>query len=145
MDDSNVLTILASISGWTFGVLVVIVRYTWSLLYSLLYVIAWPVLSVGRGLLSVALFPLRVLLKFEAFLTFVLGAAIVGATVGLCLYLAGDFLSRVLLLHSPELEEPLMSRSMKLEDSSTSFDWESKMYMSSTILEEEETSQDSRD
>ncbi|EPS26228.1 hypothetical protein POX_c04694 [Penicillium oxalicum] len=145
MDDSNASTILVSVFKAVFRGLVVLSAYTWTLLYSVLYVITWPVLSVSNGLLSIALLPLRILLKFEAILTFGMVAAITGATVGICLYLTGDFLSRVFLLSSSDHQKPMNIDSLKIEDSTSTYDWESKMYLSSTILEEEETSQDSRD
>lgn len=65
MDDSNASTILVSVFKAVFRGLVVLSAYTWTLLYSVLYVITWPVLSVSNGLLSIALLPLRILLKFE--------------------------------------------------------------------------------
>jgi hypothetical protein len=72
----------------------------------------------------------------------VTGAVVTGATVGLCLYLAGDTLSQFLQLQ-PSDHTSLSTDVVDSKDSS--YDWESKMFMSSTILEEEENSQDSRE
>ncbi|GLI79260.1 hypothetical protein PoHVEF18_007590 [Penicillium ochrochloron] len=136
------MTGLVSILSALLGVLTVLFSYTWSFLYTLLYWLASPLLYLGRGLLSIALFPLQVLLKFEAFLTFVTGAVVTGATVGLCLYFAGDSLSQLLRIQ-PSIQKAPSTELAEPKDSS--YDWESKMFMSSTILEEEENSHDSQD
>jgi hypothetical protein len=64
-DESPAVTGLVSILSALLGVLTVLFSYTWSFLYTLLYWLASPLLYLGRGLLSIALFPLQVLLKFE--------------------------------------------------------------------------------
>jgi hypothetical protein len=71
----------------------------------------------------------------------VTGAIVTGAAVGLGLYFAGDSLSQLLRLQ-PSNEKALSIALTESKDSS--FDWESKMFMSSTILEEEENSYDSQ-
>lgn len=65
MDGNPAVTGLLSILSALFGVLTVLFSYTWSLLYSLLYLLASPLLYLGRGLLSIARFPLQILLKFK--------------------------------------------------------------------------------
>lgn len=65
MDESPAVTGLLSILSALFGVLTVLFSYTWSFLYSLLYLLASPLLYLGRGLISIALFPLQILLKLE--------------------------------------------------------------------------------
>ncbi|OOQ87462.1 hypothetical protein PEBR_20159 [Penicillium brasilianum] len=141
MDESPAVTDFLSILSVLFGVLTALFSYTWFFLYSLLYLLASPLVYLGHVLLSIILFPLQVLLKFEAFLTFVTGAIVTGAAVGLGLYLAGDSLSQLLRLQ-PSNEKPYSTDLTESKDSS--FDWESKMFMSSTILEEEENSYDSQ-
>lgn len=64
-DESPAMTGLVSILSALFGALTVLFSYTWSFLYTLLYWLASPLLYLVRGLLSIALFPLQVLLKFE--------------------------------------------------------------------------------
>jgi vacuolar-type H+-ATPase subunit I/STV1 len=64
-DESPAVTGLVSILSALFGVLTVLFSYTWSFIYTLLYWLALPLLYLGRGLLSIALFPLQILLKFE--------------------------------------------------------------------------------
>ena len=65
MDESPAVTGLLSVLSAIFGVLAVLFSYIWSVLYSLLYLLAAPLLYLGHGLLSVALFPVQILLKFE--------------------------------------------------------------------------------
>ncbi|KAJ5873445.1 uncharacterized protein N7473_013318 [Penicillium subrubescens] len=141
-DESPAVTGLVSILSALFGVLTVLFSYTWSFIYTLLYWLALPLLYLGRGLLSITLFPLQILLKFEAFLTFVTGAVVTGATVGVCLYFAGDSLSQFLRIQ-PSIQNAPSTELAEPKDQS--YDWESKMFMSSTILEEEENSHDSQD
>lgn len=65
MDESPAVTGFLSILSALFGVLTVLFSYTWSFLYSLLYLLASPLVYLGHVLLSIALFPLQILLKFE--------------------------------------------------------------------------------
>jgi hypothetical protein len=65
MDESPAVTDLLSILGALFGVLTALFSYAWFFLYSLLYLLASPLVYLGHVLLSIILFPLRVLLKFE--------------------------------------------------------------------------------
>ncbi|KAJ5669273.1 hypothetical protein N7462_010343 [Penicillium macrosclerotiorum] len=107
----------------------------------LLYLLASPVLYLGRNLLSLALLPLRILIKFEAFLTFVTGAVLTGVTVGLFLYITGDTLSQFLRLQQ---ESQLISPDGSIDLKDPSLEWEAKLespFLPSTILEEEESSQ----
>lgn len=79
----------------------------------------------------------------QAFIYFVTGAVLTGITVGLVLYFAGTSISQLLGLDStsPPSYPPDM-----VHQNDTPVDWELKwkdQYPSSTILEEEETSQGS--
>lgn len=65
MDESPAVTGILSVLGAIFGVLAALFSFIWSVLYSLLYLLAVSLLYLGNGLLSIALFPVRVLLKFE--------------------------------------------------------------------------------
>ncbi|KAJ5166371.1 uncharacterized protein N7482_005152 [Penicillium canariense] len=133
---NGLLSIPLSVVSALFGIVTVLFSYTWSVLYLL----ASPLVYLGHGLLALVLFPVQVLLKFEAFLTFVAGAVFTGVTVGLCLYFAGDSLTQLLRLQpssAPSFPTDLV------DPKDPPFDWESRMFMSSTILEEEENSQDS--
>ena len=65
MDESPAVTGLLSVLSTIFGVLAALFSYIWSFVYSLLYLLAVPLRYLGHGLLSIALFPVHVLLKFE--------------------------------------------------------------------------------
>jgi hypothetical protein len=65
MDESPAVTGLLSILSALLGVLTVFLSYTWSFLYFLLYLLVSPLVYLGHGLLSIALFPVQILLKFE--------------------------------------------------------------------------------
>lgn len=65
MDESPAVTGLLSVLRTIFGVLAALFSYIWSVLCSLLYLLTVPLFSLGHGLLSIALFPIQVLLKFE--------------------------------------------------------------------------------
>ncbi|KAJ5127618.1 hypothetical protein N7448_008397 [Penicillium atrosanguineum] len=116
-------------------------RLIYYLLYLLLF-LASPLLFLGRGLLSIVLLPLRLLVKFEAILYFMTGAVLTGVTAGLVLYYMDDTLSQLLRLPSTK-SEPTANL---IEQDDSPFDWETKWrdnYQSSTILEEDEHSQSS--
>ncbi|KAJ5980063.1 hypothetical protein N7481_007361 [Penicillium waksmanii] len=129
---------LLFILGFVFSILSQLLSY----LLSLLGFLVSPLIYIAHGLLSIALWPLRLLLKFEAFILFTSGAVFTGFVVGLCLYLTGDALTQLLHLY------PLPQSSDSTElvpPKEEPYDWEAKIkderFMSSTILEEEETSQ----
>lgn len=79
----------------------------------------------------------------QAFLYFVTGAVLTGVTVGLFLHFTGGAISQLFRLQSSS-PPPYQD---ELEDTKEPpFDWETKwrdQYLSTTILEEEETSQGS--
>lgn len=161
MDADSVFDGLILLVGALFGILKQLLLYV----LSFLYLLASPLLYLGHGLLTLALLPLRIVLKFEvgylstltgwffslihaltrlqAFIYFVTGAVLTGITVGLFLHFAGDFLSQLLWLHDtspPPHQTDLVDKNDPLVD------WEYKwrdQYPPSTILEEEETSQGS--
>ncbi|KAJ5248944.1 hypothetical protein N7468_000395 [Penicillium chermesinum] len=116
-----------------------------SWIVALVYILASPVLALANGLLTVAGLPLRILLKFEAFLYYATGAVLTGASVGLLLYFTNTALFQLLQRHN-STEPPLLEDSESVKDEP--IDWESKWTdpspkLSSTIVEEEENSQDS--
>ncbi|KAJ6134209.1 hypothetical protein N7523_000531 [Penicillium sp. IBT 18751x] len=140
MDVGSVVDGLLLVLGALFFLLKRLVFY---LLY-ILHCLASPLLYLGHGLLSIALLPLRLLAKFEAILYFTTGAVLTGVIAGLTLYYMGDTLSQVLRLPSTSSEP---TRDL-IEQDDSPFDWETKWrdnYRSSTILEEDEYSQSSRD
>lgn len=157
MDASSVFDGLISLVGALLGIVKQILLYV----LSFLYILASPLLYLGHGLLTLALLPLRIILKFEvleqccpvsplhncrltwwqAFIYFVTGAVLTGVTVGLFLHYVGDSLSQLLRLN-PTNPRPKESDLVHPKDSS--FEWESKwrdQYLPSTILEEDENSQ----
>ncbi|KAJ5252771.1 hypothetical protein N7489_003181 [Penicillium chrysogenum] len=122
-----------------------------SYLLSTLLFLASPVIYIGHVVLYLALLPLRILIKLEAFIYFMTGAVLVGATLGMMLHFTGSTLSQV--LHIEESDEPRRPRvKQELLDSEPqkpSFDYleaqteDRKFLPYSTILEEEENSHES--
>ncbi|KAJ5552787.1 hypothetical protein N7494_002165 [Penicillium frequentans] len=133
--DSLVMGGLLFVLNAIYGILLNLLSW----LFSLLYLLVSPLLYLLHGLLTIALFPLQILIKFEAFLYFVTGAVITGATVGLFLHLTGDALSELLRLRSGPSPSPKDEPLLKDEP----IDWQSKwdhQLLSTTIPEEEENS-----
>ncbi|CAI7654082.1 unnamed protein product [Penicillium glandicola] len=122
-----------------------------SYLLSTLLFLASPVIYIGHVVLYLALLPLRILIIFEAFIYFMTGAVLVGATIGMILHFTGSTISQ--LLQIEESDEPRRPRvKQELLDSepqNSPFNYleaqteDHKFLPYSTILEEEENSQES--
>ncbi|KAJ5972799.1 uncharacterized protein N7479_002717 [Penicillium vulpinum] len=122
-----------------------------SYLLSILLFLASPVIYIGHVVLYLALLPLRILVILEAFLYFMTGAVLVGATIGMILHFTGSTISQFLQIE--ESDEPRRPRvKQELLDSepqNPSFDYlevqmeDRKFLPYSTILEEEENSHES--
>ncbi|KAB8216733.1 hypothetical protein BDV33DRAFT_150728 [Aspergillus novoparasiticus] len=129
--------------------------------YRLLRLLATPLVKLGQLTLRCALLPFNLVLKFEAFLTFVLAAILTGVSLGLLLYYTSSFIVEI-LNQSLGLTYPLprhtQARTMKgpkrnaLERgysplneylAGSSRQIRKSGLLSSTILEEEESNQDS--
>ncbi|KAJ5092344.1 hypothetical protein NUU61_007214 [Penicillium alfredii] len=116
-----------------------------SSLFSLLRFTATPLVYLGHCILYVALIPLRIVAKFEAFLSFVTGAVLTGALVGLCLHFTGSAVSQLLRIKDTR---PRVQVNSADSTGDPPFDYleskvEDRNLVSDTIVEEEETSQDS--
>ncbi|KAE8309036.1 hypothetical protein BDV41DRAFT_460236 [Aspergillus transmontanensis] len=129
--------------------------------YRLLRLLATPLVKLGQLTLRCALLPFNLVLKFEAFLTFVLAAILTGVLLGLLLYYTSSFIVEI-LNQSLGLTYPLphhtQARTIKglkrnaLERgysplneylAGSSRQIRKSGLLSSTILEEEESNQDS--
>ncbi|KAJ9484528.1 hypothetical protein VN97_g8831 [Penicillium thymicola] len=122
-----------------------------SYLLSTLLFLASPVIYVGHVVLYLTLLPLRILIKLEAFIYFMTGAVLVGATIGMILHFTGSTISQFLQIEdSDEPQRPRVKRELLYsEPQHPSFDYlepqteDHKFLPYSTILEEEENSHES--
>ncbi|KAG0160510.1 hypothetical protein Pdw03_0294 [Penicillium digitatum] len=122
-----------------------------SYLLSTLLFIASPVIYIGRVVFSLALLPFRILVILEAFIYFMTGAVIVGATIGMALHFTGSTISNLLQIEeSDEPRRPRVKRELlDFEPQRLPFDFleaqteDRKLLAYSTILEEEENSNES--
>ncbi|KAJ5519152.1 hypothetical protein N7453_001574 [Penicillium expansum] len=143
--------------GW-----VSILKYPLSLVLSLiiqllsyflstLLFLASPVIYIGHVVLYLALLPLRILVILEAFIYFMTGAVLVGATIGMILHFTGSTISQFLQIEeSDEPRRPRVKRELlDFEPQHPPFDYleaqteDRKFLPYSTILEEEENSHES--
>ncbi|KAJ5699624.1 hypothetical protein N7536_002637 [Penicillium majusculum] len=119
-------------------------------LSTLLY-LASPVIYIGHVVLYLTLLPLRILIKLEAFIYFMTGAVLVGATIGMILHFTGSTVSQFLQIEeSDEPRRPRVKRELLYSEyQHPSFDYlepqteDHKFLPYSTILEEEENSHES--
>ncbi|KAJ5302174.1 hypothetical protein PENANT_c008G09725 [Penicillium antarcticum] len=140
------ISIPTAIVSFIFSATIQLLSY---LLSPLLFLLS-PVIYLGRLALYITLLPLRILIRLEAFIYFMTGAVLIGATIGMFLYFTGTGLSHALLIDGSD--EP-RRRAVKREaidpvPQEPPFDYldvkiEDQRYLPSTILEEEETSYDS--
>ncbi|KAJ5107667.1 hypothetical protein N7456_004342 [Penicillium angulare] len=114
--------------------------HTLSWIFAFLHFLVTPLLWLVYGLLSIALFPLQLLMKFEAFLYFVTGAVLTGITVGLFLHFSGGALSELLRLQSNRSPLAVEPPTPKKEALNWEPKWDHHSFLSSTIPEEEENS-----
>ncbi|KAI2818414.1 hypothetical protein CBS63078_1005 [Aspergillus niger] len=70
----------------TFGAVLYALAYLASWIYGLFSVLASPLWILGHALLYVLLSPLRLLLKFEAILSYLTVAAIMGVVLGISIH-----------------------------------------------------------
>ncbi|KGO70699.1 hypothetical protein PITC_055900 [Penicillium italicum] len=122
-----------------------------SYLLSTLLFLASPVIYIGHVVLYLALLPLRILVILEAFIYFMTGAVLVGASIGMILHFTGSTISQLLQIEeSDEPRRPRVKRELpNFESQHSSFDYleaqteDRKFLPYSTILEEEENSHES--
>ncbi|OGE51077.1 hypothetical protein PENARI_c014G06674 [Penicillium arizonense] len=119
------------------------------LLSPLLFLLS-PVIYLGRLALYLTLLPLRILIRLEAFIYFMTGAVLIGATIGMFLYFTGTGLSHVLRIEDSDEphRRPVKHEAIDPAPQDSPFDYldlktEDHKFLPSTILEEEETSYDS--
>ncbi|KAE8155877.1 hypothetical protein BDV40DRAFT_103774 [Aspergillus tamarii] len=132
--------------------------------YRILQLLVTPLVKLGQFALHCTLWPFNLILKFEAFLTFVLAAIFTGVSLGLLLYYTSSFVVEILnqslgltyrLPRQPEAYQAgaikgpkrnaLEGRYSPLNEylASSSRQIKKSGLLSSTILEEEESNQDS--
>ncbi|OQE43492.1 hypothetical protein PENCOP_c003G08722 [Penicillium coprophilum] len=133
--------------SFAFGLTTQLLSY---LLATLLF-LASPLIYIGHVVLYLALLPLRILMILEAFIYFMTGAVLVGATIGMILHFTGSTISQLLQIEeSDEPRQPHVKRELlDSEPRNPSFDYlevqieDRKFLPYSTILEEEENSHES--
>ncbi|KAB8254704.1 hypothetical protein BDV32DRAFT_10825 [Aspergillus pseudonomiae] len=132
--------------------------------YRILQLLATPLVKLGQFALHCALLPFTLVLKFEAFLTFVLVAILTGISLGLLLYYTSSFIVETLnqslgltypLPRPPKAHRIRTMKGLKgnaperryslLNEYLAGSRRQNKKagLLSSTILEEEESNQDS--
>ncbi|KAJ5545446.1 hypothetical protein N7461_007750 [Penicillium sp. DV-2018c] len=140
------LSVLTYPVSFIFGFALQLLSY---LLSSLLF-LASPVIYLGHVVLYLTLLPLRILVRLEAFIYFMTGAILIGATVGMMLHFSGTTISQFLHIEYSESEErprPRVKRELvESPPPKPPFDYlealteDRKFLPYSTILEEEENS-----
>ncbi|KAJ5753704.1 uncharacterized protein N7511_007857 [Penicillium nucicola] len=142
--------------GWI-SIPAAVVSFIWSVtiqllsyLLSPLVFLLSPVIYLGRLALYITLLPLRILIKLEAFIYFLTGAVLIGATIGMFLYFTGTGLSHALQIEGLDepRRRPVKREAIDAAPQGSPFDYldvkiEDYRHPPSTILEEEETSYDS--
>ncbi|KAJ5475888.1 hypothetical protein N7475_001617 [Penicillium sp. IBT 31633x] len=141
------LSLLAYPVSLVFGFTIQLLSY----LLSLLLFLASPVIYLGHVGLYLALLPLRILIKLEAFIYFMTGAVLLGATIGMILHFTGSTISQMVGIEYSDMPRRprVKQESVDSTPRNLSFDYleaqseERKFLSYSTILEEEENSHES--